>query len=127
MAITEAQRRATDKWQKENYEFVKLRLNKGEKDVIKAKADEQNKSINQFIKERVLGGYEMLDALKKIYNELGIDDPDIFRDYRNDVLTENECRNGRKVLWYMCEGLDIAVYVDTTEVLTEEEKEKELM
>lgn len=54
MAYTQAQNEATDKWQKENYEFIKVRLNKGEKEKIKAAADKEGKSINQFIKDKML-------------------------------------------------------------------------
>lgn len=54
MAASEAQKRATDKWQKENYEFLKIRLNKGEKEIIKQKADEAGKSINQYIRDSIL-------------------------------------------------------------------------
>lgn len=54
MAVTTAQRKATDKWQKENYEFIKVRLNKGEKEIIKEKAEAEGKSINQYIRDRIL-------------------------------------------------------------------------
>ena len=53
MAVSQAQRKATDKWQKANYEFVKLRLNKGDKELIKAKAAAEGKSINQFILDQI--------------------------------------------------------------------------
>jgi len=54
MAYTAAQRRATDKWQKENYEFIKIRLNKGDKDKVKANAEAEGKSINQYILDKIL-------------------------------------------------------------------------
>lgn len=54
MAATNAQKRATDKWQKENYEFIKVRLNKGEKEIVKKKAEAEGKSINQYIRDRIL-------------------------------------------------------------------------
>lgn len=54
MAYTQAQRKATDKWQKENYEFYKLRLNKGDKEKVKALADAEGKSINQYILDKIL-------------------------------------------------------------------------
>lgn len=54
MAYTQAQRKATDKWQKENYEFIKVRLNKGDKDTVKAKAEAEGKSINQYILDKIL-------------------------------------------------------------------------
>lgn len=51
---TQAQKRATEKWQKENYEFIKVRLNKGEKEQIKALAEAEGKSINEYIRTRIL-------------------------------------------------------------------------
>lgn len=54
MAIKDYQKRAVKKYQDANYEFIKVRLNKGEKDQIKAKAEEQGKSINQYIRDCIL-------------------------------------------------------------------------
>lgn len=54
MATSQAQKRANEKWQKENYEFIKLRLNKGEKEKIQETAQAEGKSINQYIRDRVL-------------------------------------------------------------------------
>lgn len=48
------QKRATKKYQDANYEFIKVRLKKGEKELIKAKADAEGKSINQYIRDRIL-------------------------------------------------------------------------
>lgn len=54
MAVSQAQRKATDKWQKENYEFIKVRLNKGDKEKIKARALAEGKSINQYILDKII-------------------------------------------------------------------------
>jgi len=54
MAVSNAQKRAVQKYQDANYEFIKVRLNKGEKDIIKEKADAEGKSINQYIRDRIL-------------------------------------------------------------------------
>lgn len=54
MAIKDYQKRAVKKYQDANYEFIKVRLLKGEKDQIKAKAEEQGKSINQYIRDCIL-------------------------------------------------------------------------
>ena len=54
MAIKDYQMRAVKKYQAQNYEFIKLRLNKGERDIIKAKADAEGKSVNQYIREKIL-------------------------------------------------------------------------
>lgn len=50
MAISEAQKRATTKWQKANYEQVAIRLPKGEKDTFKAFAEERGLSLAQYIR-----------------------------------------------------------------------------
>lgn len=54
MAIKDYQMRAVKKYQAQNYEFIKVRLNKGERDVIKAKAEAEGKSVNQYIRDRIL-------------------------------------------------------------------------
>lgn len=70
MATSQAQKKATEKWQKENYEFIKLRLNKGQKETIKNKAQKENKSINQYIIDRI-GVYSMTvkEIIENEYNE----------------------------------------------------------
>lgn len=68
----------------------------------------------------------MLAAIKKLYEEIGFEDVDVLSDIEHDYLTENTCRNGRDVLWYIDEANNIAIYIDTLEFLTEEEIEKEL-
>lgn len=54
MPIKDYQKRAIKKYQDANYEFIKVRLNKGEKEVLKAKADAEGKSLNQYIRDRIL-------------------------------------------------------------------------
>lgn len=69
----------------------------------------------------------MLKALKKLYEELNIINPDILSDYDHDYLTKHTARNGRPVLWYLEERHEAAIYADTCELLTQEEIENELM
>lgn len=54
--ITEAQKRAVRKYELANYDFIKIRLAKGEKDLIKAAAAEAGKSINQYIVDKIKEG-----------------------------------------------------------------------
>lgn len=54
MALKDYQKRAIKKYQDANYEFIKVRLNKGEKEQIKAKAEAEGKSVNQYIRDRIL-------------------------------------------------------------------------
>lgn len=68
----------------------------------------------------------VLKAIKKLYKELGISSPDVLADIERDALTENTCRNGRDVVWYLDNENDVAVYIDTLEILSDEEITKEL-
>ena len=49
MAVSKAQQRAVSKYMKENYDEIKIRIAKGEKEVIKAHAEAQGESLNGFI------------------------------------------------------------------------------
>lgn len=51
--VTEAQKRAVRKYELENYDFIKVRFKKGEKELIKSAAEASGKSINQFIADIV--------------------------------------------------------------------------
>ena len=46
---TDARRRASAKYLKESVEDIRIRVPKGQKAVIKAHADQQGESINQFV------------------------------------------------------------------------------
>ena len=54
MAQTEAQKRATRKYQDTNYTFIKVRLFKGEREIIKAKAAEMNLTMNEYLRRKIL-------------------------------------------------------------------------
>ena len=45
--MSKAQIRANKKWQEKNYEFIKLSMKKGLKDIIKERASNENKSVNK--------------------------------------------------------------------------------
>lgn len=49
MAYTQSQNRATQKWNKENYDEIKVRVPKGKKDEYKALAEQQGLSLNGLI------------------------------------------------------------------------------
>lgn len=66
----------------------------------------------------------VLAAITKLYKEIGFED--VLNDIEHDYLTENTCRNGRDVLWYIDENHNVAIYEDTLEFLTEEEIEEQL-
>lgn len=46
---TEAQKRASQKYLKESVEDVRIRVPKGRKAIIKAHAEQQGESMNQFV------------------------------------------------------------------------------
>lgn len=49
MPASKAQQRAVSKYMKENYDEIKVRVEKGRKDTIKAHAEAQGESVNGFI------------------------------------------------------------------------------
>lgn len=53
MALTEAQKKTIKKYKAKNYEFINVRLNKGDKERIKALAENEGKSVNQYILDRI--------------------------------------------------------------------------
>lgn len=46
---TEAQKRAAEKYLRETVEDIRIRVPKGQKEIIKAHAESQNESMNQFV------------------------------------------------------------------------------
>lgn len=64
MKTSIAQRRATDKYL-QNYEDLKIRLPKGERDRVKAFAASKGMSVNAFIQsllEREMAGFEEAES-----------------------------------------------------------------
>ena len=49
MPASKAQQRAVTKYMKENYDEIKIRVEKGRKALIKAHADNCGESLNQYI------------------------------------------------------------------------------
>lgn len=50
---TEARRRANEKYNAKTYEEIKVRVHKGQKEVIKAHADKQGESVNGFVNRAI--------------------------------------------------------------------------
>lgn len=46
---TEARRRANEKYNAKTYEEIKVRVHKGQKDIIKAHAEKNGESVNGFV------------------------------------------------------------------------------
>ena len=49
MPASKAQQRAVSKYMEENYDEIKVRVEKGQKDIIKAHAEARGESVNGFI------------------------------------------------------------------------------
>ena len=54
LAISESQRKAVAKYNAANYERIELRVEKGQKETIKAHAEAQGESLNGFINRAIL-------------------------------------------------------------------------
>lgn len=53
MPVSAAQKKATAKYEQQNYDKVLLRLEKGKKDIIKGHADKAGDSINGYITKAI--------------------------------------------------------------------------
>ena len=53
MPVSKAQQKAVSKYMKENYDELKARIPKGQKDTIKAHAEAQGESLNAFINRAI--------------------------------------------------------------------------
>lgn len=50
---SKAQQKAVSKYMKENYDEIKVRVEKGQKEIIKAHAEAQGESVNGFINRAI--------------------------------------------------------------------------
>ncbi len=62
--VSEAQKKASEKYVKNNYDEIKVRVPKGKKEIIQAHATQQNESTNAFINRAVNEAMER-DKTKK--------------------------------------------------------------
>lgn len=53
MPVSKAQQKAVSKYMKENYDELKVRLPKGQKNTIQAHAQAQGESLNAFINRAI--------------------------------------------------------------------------
>lgn len=61
MAVSKAQQKAVSKYMKENYDEIKVRVPKGQKDAIRAHAESHGESVNGFINRAIVEVTEMDD------------------------------------------------------------------
>ncbi|MGN0503130.1 MAG: hypothetical protein ACI4HN_09420 [Ruminococcus sp.] len=53
MAISESQRKAVAKYNAKSYDEIKVRVSKGNKDIIKAHAESKGESLNGFVNRAI--------------------------------------------------------------------------
>ena len=53
MAVSKAQQKAVAKYMKNNYDELKVRVPKGQKDIIKAHAESKGESVNGFVNRAI--------------------------------------------------------------------------
>lgn len=53
MPASKAQQRAVNKYMKENYDEIKVRMPKGKKEIIQAHATKKGESVNAFVNRAV--------------------------------------------------------------------------
>ncbi len=53
MTVSKAQQKAVSKYTKENYDEIKVRVEKGQKEIIKAHAETNGESLNRFINRAI--------------------------------------------------------------------------
>lgn len=58
MPLSEARRRANEKYNAKAYDEIKVRVSKDKKEVLKAHAEEQGESLNRYIKTAVAARYK---------------------------------------------------------------------
>ena len=54
MPVSKAQQKAVSKYMKENYDELKARIPKGQKEIIKSHAKAQGESLNAFINRAII-------------------------------------------------------------------------
>lgn len=62
MPASKAQQRAVSKYMKENYDEIKVRMEKGQKDTIKAHAEARGESVNGFVNRAISEAMERDNA-----------------------------------------------------------------
>ena len=53
MPVSDSQRRASEKWNKEKVDSLHLRVKKGLREVLQAHAEKQGESVNAFINRAI--------------------------------------------------------------------------
>lgn len=51
--VSKAQQKAVAKYMKNNYDEIKVRVEKGKRDIIKAAAEQAGESVNGYIKKAI--------------------------------------------------------------------------
>ena len=62
MPISKPQQKAVSKYMKANYDEIKIRVDKGDKDLIRVHAEDNNESVNAFIKRAIWNEIKKMDS-----------------------------------------------------------------
>ena len=71
MPVSQAQKKATAKYEQQNYDKVLLRLEKGKKDKIELHAENRGESLNGFINKAIDEKMERDKGIKQNNSEVG--------------------------------------------------------
>ena len=69
MPASKAQQKAVSKYMKENYDELKVRIPKGQKETIKAHAETQGESLNAFTYRAIINQMERDNAAGTVSEE----------------------------------------------------------
>lgn len=69
MPVSKAQQKAVSKYMKENYDELKVRIPKGQKETIKAHAEAQGESLNAFTYRAIINQMERDNAAGSVSEE----------------------------------------------------------
>lgn len=70
MPVSKAQQRAVDKYVKENYDRIEVKVPKGQKEIIRAHAEARGESVNGFIGRAIDNQMEADNAASRAASEL---------------------------------------------------------
>ena len=69
MPASKAQQKAVSKYMKNNYDEIKIRTSKGQKDIIKAHAEANGESVNGFINRAIDETMSRVNVIKEAVSE----------------------------------------------------------
>jgi hypothetical protein len=71
----------------------------------------------------ILTDLELKRAIE-LYDSIGINTDCMLEDYNNDLLSINEGSDNNKYIWYMDDNYDIAINIESGEIVDAEQTER---